>query len=205
MPLPGKREWRRGEPSSTPNTDGWTMNTASKTSSLQAYNMLLYRTALHPEFFGIEGRRKIEHAGYELEAWVFKGGHALRFQYDEVCLSEIVTDQLESLPDRGLVATLPCAGEKDHEADFNDKVLFLTSMQTETLSDHLYLGTYNEMLEHSRECNGLVSMWKDETGRPNLSLVDMQRFADQVHIQGYHIRSDCGLVLRTQSIFQVTE
>ena len=31
----------------------------------------------------------------------------------------------------------------------------------------------------------------------------IQRFADQVHLQGYHLRSDCGLVLRTQSIFHV--
>ena len=39
----------------------------------------------------------------------------------------------------------------------------------------------------------------------NLSLVDVQRYRDEVHSQGYHLRSDCGLVLRTQSIFQVKE
>ena len=39
----------------------------------------------------------------------------------------------------------------------------------------------------------------------NLSLVDLQRFADQVHVQGYHLRSDCGMVLRTQSIFQIKD
>ena len=38
-----------------------------------------------------------------------------------------------------------------------------------------------------------------------MSLVDVQRFADSVHVQGYHLRSDCGLVLRTQTIFQIKE
>ena len=83
-------------------------------------------------------------------------------------------------------------------------------MQTEVLTDHLYLGTYNEMLEHGRACDGLLSVWTDGTassaggpGKPNLSLIDTQRFADSVHVQGYHLRSDCGLVLRTQTIFEL--
>lgn len=180
------------------------MSLQPKVTSLQAYNMLLFRTALHPEFFGIEGRRRIKHGPYEFEAWIFKGGHALRFQYDGVCLTEIVTDQIEHLPERGLVSTFPCAGERDHDATFGEQVLYMTSMQTEILTDHLYLGTYDEMVEHGREFDGLMSMWSDrQGGKPNLSLVDMQRFSDQVHVQGYHLRNDCGLVLRTQTIFQI--
>lgn len=179
------------------------MSITSKTSSLQAYHMVLYKAALHPEFFGIEGRKRIEHGPYEFEAWVFKGGHALRFENGNVCLSEIVTDHHEKLPERGHVATLPCAGEKDHEQEFNERVLYMTSMQTETLSDHLYLGTYNELYEHGLESGGLMTHWTDEQGRPNLSIVDMQRFNREVHVQGYHLRSDCALVLRTQTIYQV--
>ncbi len=181
------------------------MSFQTKETSLQAYCMLLYRNALHPEFFGIEGRRRIEHGEYEFEGWIFRGGHALRFQLDGLCLTEIVIDQTESLPERGLAASLACAGEKDHDATFGDRLVYMTSIQTELLTDHLYLGTYAEMLEHGRECDGLMSMWSDESGKPNLSLLDMQRFSDQVHVQGYHLRSDCGLVLRTQSIFQVKE
>jgi hypothetical protein len=177
-----------------------------KVTSLQAYNMVLYRNVLHPEFFGIDGRRRIEHDEYEFEAWIFRGGHALRFQHDGLCLSEIVTDQVESLPERGLIATFPCAGERDHDTTFGERLVYLTSMQTEVLTDHLYMGTYNEMMEHGREVDGLLCVWSDtEPTKPNMSLVDMQRFADQVHVQSYHLRSDCGLVLRTQTIFQVKQ
>jgi len=181
------------------------MSLASRTTSLQAYNMLVFRNAIHPEFFPISGRRRIEHGDYEFEAWIFKGGHVLRFEFDGVCVTEVVTDQQERLPDRGLITTLQCAGEKDHEADFVDHITFMTSMQTETLSDHLYLSTYNELLEHGRMSDGLMTIWTDELGRNNLSLIEMQRFSDQVHVQAYHCRSDCSLVLRTQSIFQIKE
>lgn len=165
--------------------------------------MLLFRNALHPEFFGIEGRKRIEHNGYDCEAWIFQGGHAIRFEFSDVCIQEIVTDQFDKLPERGLVATLPCAGEKDHDADFNGRVILMTSMQTETLSDHLYLGTFNELLEHRQTSDAIVTTWNDEMGRQNMSMLDMQRLSKEVHVQGYHLRSDCGLVLRTQSIYQV--
>jgi hypothetical protein len=79
----------------------------------------------------------------------------------------------------------------------------MTSMQTETLSDHLYMSTYKEMIEHARESDAIMSVWTDEQGKPNLSLLDVQRYRLEVHLQGYHLRSDCGLILRTQSLFQI--
>ena len=180
------------------------MSFQSKISSLQAYNMLLYRNAVHPEFFGIEGRRRIEHGEYEFEAWIFRGGHALRFEHDGQCMTEIISDQADQLPARGQTGIFPCAGEKDHETTMGDNVVYMTSMQTEVLTDHLYLGTYNEMVEHGRDSGGLMSVWtEDSHSKPNLSLLDIQRLAEEVQVQSYHLRSDCGLVLRTQTIFRL--
>ena len=182
------------------------MSFQSKVASVQAYNMVLYRNAVHPEFFGIEGRRRIEHGEYEFEAWIFRGGHALRFEHDSQCMTEIISDQVDQLPERGQSGIFPCAGEKDHESTMGDNVVYLTSMQTEVLTDHLYLGTYNEMLEHGRESNGLMSVWTENAhSKPSLSLLDMQRFAEEVHVQSYHLRADCGLDLRSQSIFQLNQ
>jgi hypothetical protein len=179
------------------------MSLPSRTSSLQTYNLGLYRTAIHPEFFQIDGRTRIAHGDYEFEAWICRGGHALRFEHQGLCVCEVISQEIDQLPERGHVMTLPCAGEKDHETDFSERVGYVTSIQTETLTDHLYLGTYNEMLEHGRMSDGLMSVWTDDGGRPNLSLLDFQRYGDEVHVQAYHLRSDCGLVLRNQSMFQV--
>jgi len=179
------------------------MSIASKASSLQAYSMLLFRHPVHPEFFAIESRARIEYGDYEFEGWIFRGGHAVRFHHNGHCLNEVVTDQFDHLPSRGHIVTLPCAGEKDHELEPAEPIGFMTSIQTETLSDHLYLSTYKEMLEHGRECDGVMAAWSDHAGRPNLSLIDTQRYNEEVHVQSYHLRSDCALVLRTQSIFLV--
>jgi hypothetical protein len=179
------------------------MSNPTKASSLQSYHMLVFRKALHPEFFGIEGRNRIRHDDYEAESWVFRGGHSLRFQHSGLCVVEVVLESVDQIPDRGLVATLPCAGERDHEERFGEQLVYMTTMQTETLSDHLYIGTYKEMLQHARESGSLISMWTDEYGKPNLSVLDVQATRSELHLQGYHLRSDCGLVLRTQSMFQI--
>jgi hypothetical protein len=176
-----------------------------KSSSLQTYSMLLYRRAVHPEFFGIEARKKLEHGEYEFEGWIFRGGHCARFQCGGLTFCEVVVENPASLPERGLVTSLPCAGERDHEEKLSEQIAYMTTIQTETLSDHLYLGTYKEMLSHGREGNGdcIMAVWTDAAGKPNLSLIDMQRFRNELHLQGYHLRSDCGLVLRTQSMVQL--
>jgi hypothetical protein len=81
----------------------------------------------------------------------------------------------------------------------------MTTIQSESLSDHLYLGTYKEMLQHGRDSDSLMTVWTDPNGKPNLSLIDMQRFRNELHVQGYHLRAQSGLVLRTQSMIQLPE
>ena len=176
---------------------------SSKTTSLQAYTMLVYRKPLHPEFFGIAGRKRIEQEDFEFEGWIFPGGQVARFQSGNVTVCEVVTDQVENLPEKGLVANLPCAGERDFEKTFSNSVTYMTTMQTETLSDHLYESTYREMLDYGREANALVHIPVRHEGRPEMSILDIQRSRDEIHVQGYHLRGDCGLVLRSQSLFRL--
>jgi hypothetical protein len=113
-----------------------------------------------------------------------------------------VTDQEDDLPDTGVVAAFFCAGERDFDKVFKkDGVSYITTVQTETLSENLYLNTYEEMLAFAADCDGLVHRWDDDAG-PCLSLMDLQRFSKEVHAQSYHLVAQCGLVLRTQTIFE---
>ena len=35
-----------------------------------------------------------------------------------------------------------------------------------------------------------------------MSIVDVQRYAKELHVQGFHLLSEGGLVLRTQALFE---
>lgn len=178
------------------------MNSPSKSSNLQAYRMVLYRRALHPELFRVKSRKTIEHGEYSFEAWLMAGSHLLRFEYAGACGTELITDQEDGIPDRGVVAAIPCAGERDHEQAFGDKIRLVSTLQTETLPESLYAAMYQELVAFGKENDAMIHTWIDEDGGKCASILDLQRYRTEIHAQSYHLMSQGGLVLRTQSIFE---
>ncbi len=178
------------------------MDTPTKLNSLQTYQVILYDRALHPEFFDLKTRRVEKLNGFEFEAWLMNGSHVLRFEVGQHCASELVTDLDRGLPDTGVVAAFLCAGERDFDHPLSDgEINYITTVQTETLSENLYLTTREELLAFGRENEALIHQWDDEVG-PCLSMLDMQRLSTQMHIQAYHLLANQGIVLRTQTIFE---
>jgi len=179
------------------------MSLPNKSPSTQVFRMMLYHRALHPELFAIQDRRTVTTSGYELEAWIMPGGHALRFGIEGNCVTEVVCDQDTQLPERGLVHALPCIGEKEHEQKVGGEINFVTAIQTENLSDNLYLATYNEMQDFAEQSSAMTYGWQDADGSNNLSVLDLQRYRGEVHAQSYHLLGSGGFVLRTQTIFEL--
>jgi len=178
------------------------MQVPDKLIEQPTYNMALFRSAIHPEFFQIEERTEVQHNGYNFEAWLCKGGHVLRFEYEGICVSEVVFPEVENLPDRGHVTTIICAGERDYEQEFGDRIAVINSMQIEFLPEHLFGDCYDELSEFADEVKAKVIRYDDGKER-GLSILDVQRYNDQLHSQSYHLHSDHGVVLRTQSIFEL--
>ena len=178
------------------------MNIPSKTSSLQAYQTILYHRALHPELFQLRAREVHDHGRYEFETWLTEGGHVLRFTLGETTATELLIDREDGLPDVGVVSAAPCGGERDVAHAFDGTgVRYITTVQTETLSENLYRVTLDEMREHAAETKALALEWLDDTG-PCMSMLDVQRFAREVHTQAYHLIAAGGIVLRSQTIFE---
>ena len=168
------------------------------------YSMAMFRSAIHPEFFEIDERIEIKHNGYDFEAWLCKEGHVLRFEYESICVTEVVFPDVDNLPDRGHVATIVCAGERDYDQDFGDRITLINSMQIELLPEHLFGESYMELTEFAEEAKAKVIHYTTGDFR-GLSILDVQRYNDQLHAQSYHLNSKHGVVLRTQSIFELKQ
>jgi len=178
------------------------MNLPTRQTLLQAYQVVLYQQALHPEHFELKGRRVVRHGSYELEVWILQGQHVLRFEQGDLCASELVSDHERGVPQQGIVSAFLCAGEHEFDHYFpTHRVNYMTTVQTETLSDNLYQTTFQEMLDLARETRALTQRWTTDEG-DCLSLVDVQPMAREVHVQCYHMLAGANLVLRTQSIFE---
>lgn len=176
---------------------------ANKSPSIQTYRLLLYQRALHPELFSIQDRRTVNHGQYEIEAWIAPGGHVVRFQTAGQCLTEAVLDHDQQLPQRGLLQALPCLGEKEMDEVVDKSIRYVASVQTELLSDNLFAATYLEMKEFAAETSAMQFEWTDDEGAKNFSVLDIQRYKREIHVQSYHLIEGAGFVLRTQSIFEI--
>lgn len=178
------------------------MSMPVKGNSLQSYQVLLYNRALHPELFRLKGRKVVRHGAYEFETWVMEGAHLFRFEYATLCACELLTSQEGRLPEAGLVTGFLAAGERDFEHRFvRDRVTYMHTVQTETLSENLYVATYDEMLDYARSADTLIHRWEDDAGKC-LSVIDTQRFNKEIHAQAYHLIAQGGIVIRTQTIFE---
>lgn len=171
-------------------------------SFLQSYQTILYSRPLHPELFLIRDHRTVRFGPYQFEAWIMEGRHMCRFEISGACACEIVTETSQGLPETGIVEAILCAGEREFEHRFaRSDLSYMTSVQTEQLSTNLYISTYEELDDFSRQGDALVHRWDDEIG-PCMSMLDVQRFAKEIHVQSYHMLAREGLVLRTQSLFE---
>lgn len=166
-----------------------------------AYQLILYNRALHPELFQLKGRRVLKRGEYELEAWLMNGMHVLRFGHGGCCVCELLTEQ-ERSPASGVVAAFVCSGEREFEHTFDrERVTFMSTIQTETLTESIFDATYMEFCDLARQAGAMVTRWEDEGGK-NLSVIDVQEYAEEVHVQAYHMQAGTRLVVRTQTIFE---
>ncbi|MEO1583392.1 MAG: hypothetical protein AAFR96_02330 [Planctomycetota bacterium] len=178
------------------------MDTTTQAVSTQAYQAILYERAVHPGLFDLRSRQQCRTSAGVMETWLLPGGHLLRFEIGGRCAAELMIDREGGIPDEGVVSAFLCAGEHEFEHSLPDLGLqYMLSVQTEQLSENLYAGTLREMREHAAEMGSDVFTRSTPAGT-DLSVLDVQSFHREVHVQAYHLVAQGGFVLRSQSLFE---
>lgn len=181
------------------------MSVSHKSQNTQVFRLMLYRRPLHPELLDLQNRRVDRHGEYEVESWIAGRGHVVRFQVGGQVLTEAVIENGDHLPETGLIYALPCIGEKDYEMDPEGRLGYVTTIQTEALTDNLYMATLREMQDFARETGAISHESEGEDGSLMLSVLDAQKYKREFHVQSYHLLGSSGMVLRTQSIFEIVK
>ena len=76
-------------------------------------------------------------------------------------------------------------------------------MQIELLPEHLFGDSFQELTEFGKEADAKLIEYTTDNGEHGASILDVQRYNDELHVQSYHLHSKNGVVLRTQSIFEI--
>ena len=167
--------------------------------------LLLYQRTLHPELFRILASEKVVRRVYDADIWIVEGGHVIMFTADKNTLSEVIVTKNEpNMPDRGLIQTIPCRGERYHEMQAGN-ISYMISTQEEQLTQTLYDATKHEISTYAakRELMTAETQATPETGG-TLSVLDIERRSHELLVQSFHLFDETQMVIKTQAIVEVS-
>ena len=166
--------------------------------------LLMYQRTLHPELFKILASEQVSRRAYEADIWLVEGGHVISFTAGKTTLTEVIMNSGELPTDRHLLQSIPCRGEKYHEATIGGNVRYMISTQEEQLSQTLYDATRHEISTYAarRELMSADVPPVGETGGC-LSVLDIERRSHELLVQSFHLFDENQMVIKTQAILEV--
>jgi hypothetical protein len=165
----------------------------------------LYHRPLHPELFRIHQSRHVGRASYQADIWVIGLSHVLTVQSAGRCVTEVTTDDLEVLPQNGLVTSFQFRGERDHMEEFDDGMRYILSTQVERMNQNLFHASHRDLLNYGNS-RGLLVAFDEWTGDNELvpfSFIDFEARDREFHVQAFHSFPADYTIIKTQSIVEV--
>ena len=180
------------------------MSNRTKQRRSGGLTLLLYQRTLHPELFKIFASEQVTRRAYEADIWLVDGGHVITFTAGKTTLAEVIVTGPNQLPDRGLMQSIPCRGEKYHETAVGPNVKYMISTQEEQLTQTLYDATKHEIHSYAakRELMFSDNPATAEMGG-SLSVLDIERRSHELLVQSFHLSDDNLMVIKTQAIIEV--
>ena len=182
------------------------MSNRTKQRRSGGLTLLLYQRTLHPELFKIHATEQVSRRAYEADIWLVEGGHVIGFTAGKTTLAEVIVTGSNQLPDRGLIQSIPCRGEKYHETTIGGNIKYLISTQEEQLSQTLYEATKNEISSYATKRELMMAEVPATGDAPAwLSVLDIERRSHELLVQSFHLFDESQMVIKTQAIIEVVK
>ena len=177
-------------------------------------NLHLFDRPLHPELFRLHRTEAADRRAYSAQVHLTDAGHVVEFdagggrRLTEILINQSDHPQLE-LPQNGLIEEVQCRGEAYHEAEVLPGVNYMISTQEEQLPPPLYEATREEILDYAQRRELMwVDVPGDLTGEPGgrgrfLGVLDVERRANELLVQSFHLFDEFQMVVKTQGIVEV--
>ena len=165
---------------------------------------VVYTRPLHPELFEIHHDHRINQPGFDAAIWVTGCTHVVRFSVGDQTLTEVMAQAEDELPERGLVVSFRCRGEKQHQFQTDGGLRYMMNLQVETMSEKVYASTHQDLIS-AAETRGIyvpIPKWQTSALAP-FCHVDYHTTPESMHIFAYHAFPDELTIVKTQSIFEV--
>ncbi|MDB5330977.1 MAG: hypothetical protein JWP03_2128 [Phycisphaerales bacterium] len=168
--------------------------------------LLLYQRAIHPELFKILATEQVSRRAYDADIWLVEGGHVVTFTAGKNALTEVIATNHDPIIERNLLQSIPCRGEKYHEAMVGPNIKYMISTLEEQLTQTLYDATRHEISTYAakRELMTAESPAIGDTAG-FLSVLDIERRSHELLVQSFHLFDETQMVIKTQAIIEVVK
>ena len=165
----------------------------------------LYRRPLHPELFCIHQSRHLERTSYQADVWVMGLSHVLTVQSMGRCVTEVISDDIDVLPQNGLVTSFQFRGERDHMEEFDHGMRYILSTQVERMTQNLFHAAHRDLLNYGSSRGMLVRFeeWMDTDDLVPFTFIDFEMRDQELHLQAFHTYPADYTIIKTQSIIEV--
>ena len=164
---------------------------------------LVFSRSLHPELFDVVREQQIQRDDYQAHVCITDTGHLIAWQYDRVCMSELVTTAANPLPQKRRLFACPLRGERTETIQCAPSLVYQTSLSVERLDREVYSRIHDEL-----ECDALHrGLFHNFRPHHRLSLspisyIAIEARAKSLLVQTFHTFPDDCTVLKTQSLFE---
>lgn len=187
--------------------EGLTVELGQTLQKVADLKFVLYRRPLHPELFHIHDSRHLERPAYQADIWVMGLSHVVAVQSQGRCITEVTTEDIEVLPQNGMVTSFQFRGERDHHQKFDDGIHYILSTQVERMNRNLFHASHRDLMNYASTRGMLVKFddWVDGDNLVPFTFMDWETRDREIHVQSFHSFPADYTILKTQSIIEVTD
>ena len=180
------------------------MGGRSKEVAASDYCMMVWN-GTHPlEGLEVLAKRRFDGGGGFLEALILPIGHLLRFHHADICVSESLwpVSRRRTCDDAGVLGTLwgESEGEMDHQ--IAGALSYWGTLEPDLMDPLSFEAQWKEIEEVGRGPESLCHAWGESDHRW-LSVIEVTRKWREFHVGCFHLHAPSGLVVRSNSVFEV--
>ncbi len=167
-------------------------------------HLFLYDRPLHPELFRHYADYRVRQGRYHADVWITGLSHVITVTMGHRSMSELLSDDNEVLPTRGVLTRFRMKGERDAERRTTDNWHYMVSSQIEIMSEPLYKSVHKDLIRHAarRGWYYAYDQWADGDLAP-FTYIDHEARDREFHVHAFHAFPQERTLVKTQSIFEL--
>jgi len=166
----------------------------------------VFGRAVHPDWFAVRAHRRITRTGWEADARIVEGGHAITWASGGARLTEVLVGPETPLPESGLLFHSSVRREHSTRITPDGRVEYQTCFEAERLDPEVFAHLAEELALDASP-GDLFHRFSPQNrlAAAPISRLHLEPRGRGLSVQAFHTFPEERVILRVQSLFEVLD